>query len=228
MQRAGPRGDGAGAVGLSSGLDYIPSLYAEEDGLAALCEAIAPFGGVYVTHMRRYDPAGVERVDGRGLPHRPAAPAAASTSRTSTAAPTSSCPCSTTGRAERHRRDVRPVLLPGRQHDPRHVRPAAGGAGGRHRRDAGSAERPRDLAAGCASWFANPRVADLDTMRLSYVAAPRLAAVRGPDAARSRRRPARPATSGRPTSSATCCWPARLAAGVRRAAPRAARRTSRR
>jgi N-acyl-D-amino-acid deacylase len=49
-----------GAVGLSSGLDYIPSLYAQEAELAALCEAIAPYGGVYVTHMRRYDPAGVE------------------------------------------------------------------------------------------------------------------------------------------------------------------------
>lgn len=48
-----------GAVGLSSGLDYIPSLYAEEAELAELCRAIAPYGGVYVTHMRRYDPAGV-------------------------------------------------------------------------------------------------------------------------------------------------------------------------
>src|SRR4051794_12277792 len=49
-----------GAVGLSSGLDYVPSLYALEAELAALCEAIAPYGGVYVTHMRRYDPDGVE------------------------------------------------------------------------------------------------------------------------------------------------------------------------
>jgi len=48
-----------GAVGLSSGLDYIPSRYASEAELAALCEEIAPFGGVYVTHMRRYDPEGV-------------------------------------------------------------------------------------------------------------------------------------------------------------------------
>jgi N-acyl-D-amino-acid deacylase len=45
-----------GAVGLSSGLDYIPSLYANEDELAALCEEIARFGGVYVTHMRGYTP----------------------------------------------------------------------------------------------------------------------------------------------------------------------------
>ena len=46
-----------GAVGLSSGLDYVPSLYADEDELAALCEELAPFGGVYVTHMRGYSPA---------------------------------------------------------------------------------------------------------------------------------------------------------------------------
>lgn len=43
-----------GAVGLSSGLDYVPSLYADEDELAALCEEIAPYDGVYVTHMRGY------------------------------------------------------------------------------------------------------------------------------------------------------------------------------
>jgi N-acyl-D-amino-acid deacylase len=48
-----------GAVGLSSGLDYIPSLYAGTEELIALCREVAPFGGVYVTHMRRYDPDGV-------------------------------------------------------------------------------------------------------------------------------------------------------------------------
>ncbi len=45
-----------GAVGLSSGLDYIPSRYAETDELIELCREIAPFGGVYVTHMRSYTP----------------------------------------------------------------------------------------------------------------------------------------------------------------------------
>lgn len=44
-----------GAVGLSSGLDYVPSLYADEDELASLCEEIAPYGGIYVTHMRGYN-----------------------------------------------------------------------------------------------------------------------------------------------------------------------------
>lgn len=59
MQRLVREGMEQGAVGLSSGLDYIPSLYAQEAELAALCQAIAPYDGVYVTHMRRYDPAGV-------------------------------------------------------------------------------------------------------------------------------------------------------------------------
>jgi N-acyl-D-amino-acid deacylase len=48
-----------GAVGLSSGLDYIPSRYAETEEIIALCREIAPFGGIYVTHMRRYDPEGI-------------------------------------------------------------------------------------------------------------------------------------------------------------------------
>jgi N-acyl-D-amino-acid deacylase len=48
-----------GAVGLSSGLDYIPSRYALEAELAELCQEIAPFGGVYVTHMRGYAPVNV-------------------------------------------------------------------------------------------------------------------------------------------------------------------------
>jgi N-acyl-D-amino-acid deacylase len=45
-----------GAVGLSSGLDYIPSRYADADELVELCKEIAPDGGVYVTHMRSYAP----------------------------------------------------------------------------------------------------------------------------------------------------------------------------
>jgi N-acyl-D-amino-acid deacylase len=48
-----------GAVGLSTGLDYIPSRYADTEELIALCREMADHGGVYVTHMRRYDPDGV-------------------------------------------------------------------------------------------------------------------------------------------------------------------------
>lgn len=55
MKRLVREGMEQGAVGLSSGLDYVPSIYADEDELAALCEEIAPYGGIYVTHMRGYN-----------------------------------------------------------------------------------------------------------------------------------------------------------------------------
>lgn len=55
MRKLVRQGMEEGAVGLSSGLDYVPSLYADEAELAALCAEIAPFGGVYVTHMRGYN-----------------------------------------------------------------------------------------------------------------------------------------------------------------------------
>ncbi|QFY06517.1 amidohydrolase family protein [Nonomuraea phyllanthi] len=46
------RGLSEGAVGLSSGLEYLPGRYATAGELAALC---APLGGLpYVTHMRAY------------------------------------------------------------------------------------------------------------------------------------------------------------------------------
>lgn len=48
-----------GAVGLSTGLDYIPSRYASTEELIALCREMADYDGVYVTHQRRYDPEGV-------------------------------------------------------------------------------------------------------------------------------------------------------------------------
>lgn len=48
-----------GAVGLSSGLDYIPSRYADTTELVTLCREVAEFGGVYATHMRSYTPEGV-------------------------------------------------------------------------------------------------------------------------------------------------------------------------
>jgi N-acyl-D-amino-acid deacylase len=56
MQRLVLEGMEAGAVGLSTGLDYIPSRYANAREIAALCEVIAPMDGVYVTHMRGYGP----------------------------------------------------------------------------------------------------------------------------------------------------------------------------
>lgn len=41
-----------GAVGLSTGLDYAPGIFASTDEIAALCAPVAEAGGVYVTHMR--------------------------------------------------------------------------------------------------------------------------------------------------------------------------------
>ncbi len=60
MRRLVREGMEQGAVGLSTGLDYIPSRYAETEELIELCKEISPFGGVYVTHMRRYDPEGID------------------------------------------------------------------------------------------------------------------------------------------------------------------------
>ena len=56
MQKLVRDGMNAGAVGLSTGLDYIPSRYAHETEITALCEAIVRENGVYVTHMRGYGP----------------------------------------------------------------------------------------------------------------------------------------------------------------------------
>ena len=42
----------AGAGGLSSGMIYAPSSYAGPEEMPALAEVIAPFDGVYATHMR--------------------------------------------------------------------------------------------------------------------------------------------------------------------------------
>ncbi|MFQ5825015.1 MAG: amidohydrolase family protein [bacterium] len=41
-----------GAVGLSTGLKYIPGAYAKTDEVIALSEVVASFGGFYATHMR--------------------------------------------------------------------------------------------------------------------------------------------------------------------------------
>ncbi len=41
-----------GAVGLSTGLDYVPGIFQDEREIAALCVPVARSGGVYVSHMR--------------------------------------------------------------------------------------------------------------------------------------------------------------------------------
>lgn len=45
-------GMAAGAVGLSSGLDYIAQCWSTTDELVAACKPMAQIGGLYVTHMR--------------------------------------------------------------------------------------------------------------------------------------------------------------------------------
>jgi len=45
----------AGAVGLATGLDYLPGRFASTDEVAELCERVAESGGVYATHMRLLD-----------------------------------------------------------------------------------------------------------------------------------------------------------------------------
>jgi N-acyl-D-amino-acid deacylase len=41
-----------GALGLSTGLDYVPDIFTDVSGLIALCRPVARAGGIYVTHMR--------------------------------------------------------------------------------------------------------------------------------------------------------------------------------
>ncbi|HLR56731.1 MAG TPA: amidohydrolase family protein [Beutenbergiaceae bacterium] len=41
-----------GALGLSTGLDYVPGIFAPTHEIAALCQPVARAGGVYVSHMR--------------------------------------------------------------------------------------------------------------------------------------------------------------------------------
>jgi N-acyl-D-amino-acid deacylase len=42
----------AGAVGISTGLDYISECFATTDEIAEVCAAMAPWRGLYVTHVR--------------------------------------------------------------------------------------------------------------------------------------------------------------------------------
>src|SRR5262245_34204028 len=41
-----------GAVGLSTGLDYINQCWATTEEIATACTAVVPYGGLYVTHIR--------------------------------------------------------------------------------------------------------------------------------------------------------------------------------
>jgi N-acyl-D-amino-acid deacylase len=43
-----------GAVGMSSGLSYVPGMFADTDELVALCEIVADRGGFFAPHARSY------------------------------------------------------------------------------------------------------------------------------------------------------------------------------
>ena len=41
-----------GALGMSSGLAYVPGTYTDTDDVVEIAKAMAPYGGIYTTHMR--------------------------------------------------------------------------------------------------------------------------------------------------------------------------------
>ncbi|NLO56611.1 MAG: D-aminoacylase [Thermovirga sp.] len=52
-----------GALGLSTGLIYPPGCYSDTDELSELCEVVAEYGGLYVTHMRNEGPEMLQSVE---------------------------------------------------------------------------------------------------------------------------------------------------------------------
>ena len=52
MRREVEQAMDAGAVGISTGLDYVAECFATTDELVEVCSAMAPWRGVYVTHVR--------------------------------------------------------------------------------------------------------------------------------------------------------------------------------
>lgn len=52
-----------GALGVGSSLIYAPAAYAATDELVALCEAAAPYGGRYISHLRSEGDALLEAID---------------------------------------------------------------------------------------------------------------------------------------------------------------------
>jgi len=53
----------AGAVGLSTGLIYVPGTFAKTDELVELCRVVAAHGGLYATHMRDESTGVLESID---------------------------------------------------------------------------------------------------------------------------------------------------------------------
>ncbi|MEM0015261.1 MAG: D-aminoacylase [Zestosphaera sp.] len=57
----------AGAIGLSTGLDYEPGAHADTDEIVELATVVARYGGVYSTHWRR---TGIRKASSGGLPRK--------------------------------------------------------------------------------------------------------------------------------------------------------------
>lgn len=51
-----------GALGLATGLEYVPASFAALDEVIALAKAVAPYGGSYVTHMKDEGPGLLDSV----------------------------------------------------------------------------------------------------------------------------------------------------------------------
>ena len=51
-----------GAFGLSSGMEYVPGVYASNDEVTELAKVVAEWGGIYVTHMRDEGPNLLESI----------------------------------------------------------------------------------------------------------------------------------------------------------------------
>jgi N-acyl-D-amino-acid deacylase len=54
MKRLVDHGMREGAIGLSTGLTYAPAMYATDDEVVELCQALRPYGGFYCPHHRNY------------------------------------------------------------------------------------------------------------------------------------------------------------------------------
>ncbi len=52
-----------GALGVGSSLIYAPAAYSSTDELVALCDAAAPYGGMYVSHLRSEGDGLLEAID---------------------------------------------------------------------------------------------------------------------------------------------------------------------
>ncbi len=52
-----------GALGIGSSLIYAPAFYADTDEIIELCKAVAPYGGMYITHMRSEGNRLLEAID---------------------------------------------------------------------------------------------------------------------------------------------------------------------